>query len=213
MEIRPGVGEAASRRPELRVGVDHRELDLGIRRAKVDEQLVDGVEHLPGPGVGAVDLVDAHDHRQVPGHRLGEDVAGLWQRALGRVHEQEDGVHHQQAALHLAPEVRVPGGVDDVEVDPAMLDRRLLGEDGDPLFTLKIPGVKDPIHHGLVGPEGTGLAQQGVDQRRLAVVDMRHDRQVAQVRARGDGCDDRQNGTNWIMHGPADCPMSLTRSR
>jgi hypothetical protein len=33
----------------------------------------------------------------------------------------------------------------------------------------------------LVGPEGARLAQQLVDQRRLAVVDMRDDRNVAKL--------------------------------
>ena len=43
------------------VAVENRELELLLRRIQVDEQVVDLVEDLLGPGVGAVDLVDNHD--------------------------------------------------------------------------------------------------------------------------------------------------------
>ena len=75
--------------------------------AEVHEQLVDVVEDLGRAGVAAVDLVDRDDDRQAARHRLLEDVAGLRQRALGRVDEQQHRVDHQQRALDLAAEVGV----------------------------------------------------------------------------------------------------------
>ncbi len=45
------------------VAVHDRELDLVLVGPEVDEQLVDGVDHLRRPGVGAVDLVDDADDR------------------------------------------------------------------------------------------------------------------------------------------------------
>jgi hypothetical protein len=47
-----------------RVAVDDRKLDLLLVGVKVEEQLVDLVDHLPHARVGAVDLVDHQDHRQ-----------------------------------------------------------------------------------------------------------------------------------------------------
>ena len=47
--------------------------------------------------------------------------------------------------------------------------------------------VHDPIDNLLMGLERPGLAQQGVDERGLAVVDMGDDRHVSDVRARRDG--------------------------
>ena len=55
---------------------------------------------------------------------LAEDEAGLGQRALGRVDEEDDAVDHGQAALHLAAEVGVAGGVDDVDGDGLALGGR-----------------------------------------------------------------------------------------
>ena len=189
VEQRPQVGaglcQVGGRRAGLGVRVDHRKLDLELVGAEVDEQLVDLVEHLRRPRVGSVDLVERHDHRQMALHRLLEDVARLRQRALGGVHQQQHRVDHQQGALDLAAEVGVAGRVDDVEAHAVVVDGGLLGEDRDALLALEVPGVEHAVDHRLVGAEGPGLAQHAVDQRRLAVVDVRDDRDVAQIGADG----------------------------
>ena len=186
-QIGPRLGEVRRCRSSLRICVHDREVDLELIGAEVHEQLVDVVEDLCRPRVGSVDLVERHDHRQVALHRLLEHVARLRQRSLGGVDQQQDGVDHQQRALDLAAEVRVAGRVDDVEADAVVVDRRLLGEDGDPLLALEVAGVEHAVDHRLVGAEGPGLAQHAVDQGRLAVVDVGDDRHVAQVGADGGG--------------------------
>ena len=75
-------------------------------------------------GVGAVGLVDQQDDGKLRLERLAQHEAGLRQRALARVDEQDDAVDHRQAALDLAAEVGVAGGVDDVDRDR---DRRWRG--------------------------------------------------------------------------------------
>ena len=137
-EVRARDGEVAGRRAQLGVRVDDRELDLVLVGAEVHEQLVDLVEDLGGAGVRAVDLVERHDDGQPAGHRLLEHVAGLRQRALRGVDQQQDAVDHQQASLDLAAEVGVAGRVDDVQPDAADVDRRLLGEDRDALLALEV---------------------------------------------------------------------------
>jgi hypothetical protein len=102
LRLQPGA-------PRLGVAVDDRELDLALVRVEVEEQVVHLVEHLGDAGVGAVDLVDHEDHGQPCLERLAEHEAGLRQRALGGVHEQQHGVDHGQPALHLAPKSAWPG--------------------------------------------------------------------------------------------------------
>ena len=92
-----------------RVAVDDRELDLLLVGVQVQEQLVDLVDHLGDAGVGPVDLVDDEDHRQAGLERLAQDEAGLGQRALAGVDQQQDAVDHGQGALDLAAEVGVAG--------------------------------------------------------------------------------------------------------
>ena len=120
----PGTVEVERRRAPPGVGVDDGEVDLVLVGAEVHEELVDVVDDLGRPRVGAVDLVDGDDDRQALRHRLGEDVAGLGQRSLGGVDEQEHGVDHEQAALDLAAEVGMAGRVHDVEADARVGRRR-----------------------------------------------------------------------------------------
>jgi hypothetical protein len=88
----------------------------------------------------------------------------------------------------------VAGGVDDVDRHAAgwragagVVDGGVLGEDRDALLALQITGVHDPFAHalGLVRGEGATLPKHGVDQCRLAVIDVRDDGDIAQVRTYG----------------------------
>ena len=170
------------RRPAvLGVRVDDRELDLRLLGVEVEEELVDLVDDLGDAGVGAVDLVDDEDHRQAALERLAEDEPGLRQRSLGGVDEQQDPVDHRQPALDLATEVGVAGRVDDVELHPVVVDGRVLGEDRDPLLALEIHRVHDALVDVGTGAERARLPEHRVDERRLAVVDVGDDRDVAQV--------------------------------
>jgi len=81
----------------------------------------------------------------------------------------------------------VTGGVDDVDLHVAPADRCVLGEDGDALLTLQVHGVHDPLGHLFVGPEYARLAEEGVDEGRLAVVDVCDHGDVAEVGTRAPG--------------------------
>ena len=179
---------------------------------QVHEEFVGLVDDLRDPRVRAVDLVDDQHDRHVGVERLAQHEPGLGQRTFRRVDQQHDPVDHGESALDLAAEVGVAGGVDDVHGDRSAgdVDGRLAGvphggvlrEDRDALLALEVAGVHDPLRDalGLVGGERPRLVEHRVDQGRLAVVDVRHDRDVAQVFA-GDaaqvrvGCVVRQDET------------------
>ena len=171
------------RLPGAGVAVHDRELDLLLVRAEIHEQLVHGVDDLRGPGVGTVDLVDDADHRQPGLERLAQHEAGLGQRALAGVDEQQHAVDHRQAPLHLAAEVGVARRVDDVDGQIAVVDGGVLGQDGDAFLPFEVHRVHDPLGDLLVGPEGSGLAEHGVHQRGFAVVDVGHDGDIAEIGA------------------------------
>ena len=166
-------------------GVEHGELELLLRRPEVDEEAVDEVEHLGGPGVAAVDLVHHEKRRQTGLARLAEHEACLRQRSLVGVHEEEHRVRHAQHALHLPAEVGVARGVDEVDLHAAVLDGAVLREDRDAALALELVRVH---HQRLVlrqGGDGTGRHEEAVDQRGLAVVDVGHDGDVAEGEAHG----------------------------
>ena len=145
-------------------------------------ELVGLVDDLADAGVGTVDLVDDQHDRQLRLERLAQHESGLGQRALAGIDEQQHAVDHGQRPLDLTAEVGVAGGVDDVDLDLAVVDRRVLGEDRDALFTLEVGRVHDSLVDVRVDPKGTGLPQHGIDEGRLAVVDVGNDRDVSDVR-------------------------------
>ncbi len=165
------------------------ELDLMFLRVEVEEEFVHLVDDLGRASVGAVDLVDHQDHREIASERLAQHETGLGQRPLGSIDQEDDAVDHGECPLDLAAEVGMPGCVDDVQRDVVAVarivpdERRVLREDRDPLLTLEVARVHDALRDLLVRAEGSGLVEHRVDERGLAVVDVRDDRQVADVAA------------------------------
>ena len=128
--------------------------------------------------------------------RLARDESGLGHRALDRIHQQQHAVDHRQHALDLTAEVGVPGSIDDIDAGAAVLDRAVLGEDGDAALALDVVGVHDALADLLVGGEGARLLEQAVHQRGLAVIDMGDDGDVADgaLHGRGDWAGRPQKG-------------------
>ena len=175
---RVGVEAGVAR---ARVAVDDRELDLALVGVEVEEELVHLVDDLGDPRVRPVDLVDDQDDGQLRLERLAQHEPGLGERAFAGVHQQEDAVDHRQPALDLAAEVRMARRVDDVDLRPAVAHGRVLGEDRDPLLALQVAGVHDALADVLVLAERSGLPEHRVDERRLAVVDVGDDGDVADI--------------------------------
>ncbi len=149
-----------------------------FRGVKVDEQVVDLVEHGLRSRVAAVDLVHHDDRDQAPLERLAQHESSLRQWPFGGVHEQHDAVHHRERSLDLAAEVRVARRVDDVDEMTVVVDGRVLRQNRDPPLALEVVRVHHAFRHALIGPEQAALPEQGVDKGGLAVVDVGDDGHV-----------------------------------
>mmetsp|Transcript_40368 Transcript_40368/g.97937 ORF Transcript_40368/g.97937 Transcript_40368/m.97937 type:complete len:414 (-) Transcript_40368:3-1244(-) len=165
-------------------GVHDRKVSLLVRRPKLTEEVEGLVDNVRRPRRGLVDLVDDDEDRQPERERLLEDEPRLRLRPFRRVDEEKHSIHHVEHALHFAAEVRVPRRVDDVHLDPVVLERRVLRQDRDAALALLVVA----IHHSLVlanaaGAQRAGGLEHRVDQRGLPVVDVRDDRDVADVLA------------------------------
>ena len=110
-----------------------------------------------------------------------ENEAGLRHRAFKRVDEQQHAVNHLQNALNLAAEVSVTGGIDDVDLDAVIIHGSILRQNGD--AALFFDGVI--IHHAvadlLVLAENAALLEHLVDERGLAVVNVRDNGDIADI--------------------------------
>ena len=142
---------------------------LGI---EIEEQLVHLVGHLIDPGVGPVDLVDHHHCREATAQRFRQHIPGLGHRPLGGIDEQQNPVHKRQRALDLAAEVCVTRGIDEIDPGSFPLNRRRLGENRDPALAFLVVRIHDAIDAFLVRREHAGRSEHGVNEGRLAMVDM-----------------------------------------
>ena len=118
------------------------------------------------------------------GECLAQHEARLRHHALDGAGQQQHRVDHAEHALHLAAEIGVAGRVDHVDVDALVVEGGVLGVDRDAALALEVFRVHHALGGRVLRRQRAGLAQQAVEQRRLAVIDVRDDREVAHVLAR-----------------------------
>ena len=182
LEIRRVVADLQVRDSGFRVGVDHGKIELIFGGVEVNEEIVDLIEHCGRTRVGPVDLVQHHDRLELRGQRFLQDVARLRQRAFARVHQHEHAIHHAQRALHFAAEVAVAGRVHDVDLGVVVGNRRIFRENRDAALALQIVRVHHARDQFLVLAENPALAQHGVHERRLPMVHVGDDGDIANRR-------------------------------
>ena len=189
---RLGVG-VAGRRRDLRDELLEDVLDPLARLAgdaqdrvgRLAEQVGDLLGDALGLGARQVDLVQARDELEagVDGEVGVRERLGL--DALARVDDEQRALARGEAAAHLVGEVHVAGRVDEVQLVGLAVARRVvdahrLGLDRDAALALEVHRVE---HLGAHRPGVDGLRhlEDAVGQRRLPVVDVGDDREVADV--------------------------------
>ena len=75
------------------------------------------------------------------------------------------------------------GSIDDIDVVILVFEGGVFGADGDAFLALEVHGIHDPLLRGdgLVGAKCSGLFEQAIDQRGLAVIHVRDDCDVPNV--------------------------------
>ena len=166
-------------------------LDAGARlRRDADDvvgrpahQVGDLGRHAVGVGRRQVDLVhDRHDLELVLDREVGVGER-LRLDALGRVDHEDRALARGQAAAHLVAEVDMAGRVDQVQLVGPLVGRaeehpHRLGLDRDAPLALEIHRVEELVAHLALG-DRLGHLEDAIGQRRLAVVDVGDDREVA----------------------------------
>ena len=69
--------------------------------------------------------------------------------------------------------------VDDVDLGVFIMNRGVLGQNGNAALTLQIIAVHDAVLYNLIGAECAALLEHLIDQRGLAVVDVRDNRNIS----------------------------------
>ena len=155
------------------------------------DHVLDLLLDLVGLGGGQVDLVEDRDDLVVVVDRLVDVGERLRLDALARIDDEQRALAGGERAVHLVGEVDMAGRVDEVEdvvlaVLRAVVEPDGLRLDGDAALALDVHRVEHLLLH-LARREPAGHLDQPVGERRLAVVDMGDDREVADVFLRCGG--------------------------
>ena len=161
-------------------------VELFVGSVEVEEEFKDLVDDFVAAGIGAVDLVDDDDGLQTELERALEHKTRLRHRAFVSVDQEQNAVDHFENAFHFTAEVGVARRVDDVELDAFVVDGGVFRENRDAAFALEVARVHNAVGNGLVLAERTALFEQLVDERGLAVVDVRDDSNISEVFANQD---------------------------
>ena len=149
------------------------------------DHLLDLGAHALGLGGGQVDLVDDGDDLVIVLDRLVDIGQRLRLDPLRRVDHQQRALAGGEGAADLVGEVDMAGRVHQVELVGLAVVRGVgkahgLGLDGDAPLALYVHVIKQLLAHLALG-QPAGRLDQPVGQRRLAMVDMRDDGEVADV--------------------------------
>ncbi len=133
-----------------------------------------------GVGGREIDLVERGDDRQVV--LEGEVAVGERLRLdpLGGVDDEHDAFTRRQRTADLVAEVDVAGRVDEVEDVVLPLDADVLRLDRDPPLAFEVHRVEVLLAH-VAGLDRSGQLEDAIRERRLAVVDVGDDREVANI--------------------------------
>ena len=187
VEVDGRDGHVRRRDAVLAGGVKQREFQRHIVGPEFHEEVEDEVVNFGDPGVRPVDFVDHDDRLEAVLECLAQDEPRLRQWTFGRVHQKEHPVGHLEDALDFAAEVRVPGGVHQVDFHVPEADGDVLREDRDAALALEVVRVYDqavlpPLELvELLGPKLARLAEHLIDHRGLAVVNVGDDGHIPNV--------------------------------
>ena len=99
------------------------------------------------------------------------------------IDQNDRAVGHADDTFDLAAEIGVARGVDDVDFHALVGEGNVFGENGDTALALEVVAIEHAFVIKLAGAELAALLENAIDERRLAVIDVGDDDDVADVGA------------------------------
>ena len=96
---------------------------------------------------------------------------------------KSNALHRLQNVLDFAAEVGVAGRIDDVELDVAVANRGVFGENGNAALFFERIGIHHARFDVLALAEDAALLEHGVDEGSLAMIDMGNNSDVSNIGA------------------------------
>ena len=149
--------------------------------AKFCEQLEGFVERCCGSAIGAIDFIDHDDRANASLQRFFKYKSSLWHRAFCRIDQKQCTIRHTDDPLNLATEVGVTWRIDQVDFHAAILDCNVFGENRNPAFPFQVVRIEDALTAKFGDSVLAALAQQAIDKRRFAMVNVGNDDDVSDI--------------------------------
>ena len=99
--------------------------------------------------------------------------------SIPEINEEDHTVDHAENPLHLATEIGVSRGIDDIDVIVTPGNRSVLGKNGNTPLFLKIVGIHHAFRGRLATVQRTRLLQQLVNKGGFAMVDVGDDSDIS----------------------------------
>ena len=163
------------------VGIEDGKLDLPLVRIEIDKKVVNLINDLLDPGVTAVDLIDDDHNGQLFCEGFFNDKSCLRKRSLTGIDQQNGPIDHIQAAFNLTAEIRMPGRINDIDLDVVVPYGRILRHDGNPPLPFEIHRVHHPLCDLLILPEGASLLEHGINEGRFTMINVGNDNNISYV--------------------------------
>jgi hypothetical protein len=161
-------------------GIDDGEVHLLVGSTQLVEQVEGQVHGVVGVGAVPVHLVHHHDGRS-PRARAFLVTKRVWGMGPSTASTSSSTPSTMPSTRSTSPPKSAWPGVSTMLMcTPVVIDRGVLGQDGDAPLLFQVVGVHDPLGQLLVGGEGAGLAEQLVHQGGLAMIDVGDDGDIAE---------------------------------
>ena len=161
--------------------IEERTVKLLVGSVQIHQKFQYLVDHFVGTGFGTVNLIDADNDMKIQLQGFFQYELGLGHCALKSVHKKDHAVYHFQHTLYLSAEIRMSGGVDNVDLNALIMDGRVLGQNGDAALALDIIGIHDTLLNLLILAENAALFQKLVHQSCLSVVNVSDNGHVTHI--------------------------------
>ena len=159
--------------------INHREVQLLFGCTQLIEKIEGLVQNPVRTGARAVNLIDDHNGLQTESQSFARNKARLRHRAFHGIDQQKHPVDHRKNAFDFTAEVRMPRGINNVNVSAFVFHSTVFSQNRNAALTFQITAVHHTFLDFLIGTESAGCAQQFVNQGGLTMVNVRDNRDIA----------------------------------
>ena len=163
-------------------GSEHkRTVQLFVIGIQIHEKLQNLIHNSDGPCLRTVNLIHTHNNGKLQLQSLAQHEFCLGHRAFKSIHHQNNPVHHFKNTFHFTAEIRMSGGINNIDLSSFIRNGRIFGKNGNTSFPLNSIGVHDPLRHILVFPENTALLQKLIHQSCFTVVNVSDNSHISHI--------------------------------